>query len=251
MTGLCTSLYAQRNDSFTDPAFQEDPKNRERMVIEEPFVPPHERLMARLRGELEAQGVQEEPRHQGTREEAGPKGHHRDLHHDLRVPEMSQPSRHPSSQLSWNTQTSISSGDSVVEAWVIRYNGLGSSDDFATALAVDGGGIVYVTGYSWSGTSYDYATIKYDASGVEEWVARYNGLGNSADEAHALAVDESGNVYVTGRSLGSGTSNDYTTIKYDASGMEQWVARYNGPGNGSDQAWAIAVDSSRNVYVTG
>jgi uncharacterized delta-60 repeat protein len=141
-----------------------------------------------------------------------------------------------------------------VEQWVVRYNRSGNSDDQATALAVDVVGNVYVTGLSYggSGTSYDYATIKYDAFGVEQWVARYNGLGNHNDEAAALAVDVAGNVYVTGYSLlGSGGEGDYATVKYNASGIEQWVARYTGPGNAFDRATALAVDTTGNVYVTG
>src|SRR5512133_3565456 len=74
----------------------------------------------------------------------------------------------------------------------------------------------------------------------EAWVGRYNGPGNGQDYATAMAVDASGNVYVTGESSGSGTDLDYATIKYNSAGQRQWVARYNGPGNSVDTAQAIA-----------
>ena len=138
------------------------------------------------------------------------------------------------------------------EVWVVRYNGPGNFYDGAAALAIDGSGNVYVTGQSFaSGTTLDYATIKYNASGTEEWVARYNGPGNSFDVGTAIAVDGSSNLYVAGESVGSGTDYDYATIKYNASGTEEWVARYNGPGNLFDHPFAIAVDGAGNVYVTG
>jgi hypothetical protein len=107
----------------------------------------------------------------------------------------------------------------VAQEWVRRYNGPGDSTDVANALAVDNSGNVYVTGGSrGSGTYYDYATIKYNSAGKVLWVRRYNGPGNSLDVAAALAVDNSGNVYVTGVSYGSGTSRDYATIKYNPDG---------------------------------
>ena len=143
-------------------------------------------------------------------------------------------------------------GQSVDTSWVRRYNGLGNSEDYALAIAVDGSGNVYVTGYSYgSWTYYDYATIKYDSAGNQLWVQRYDGPGNDDDEASAIAVDGSGNVYVTGYSVGNATSYDYATIKYDAAGNQLWVKRYNGPGNNADYATGLAVDGSGNVYVTG
>ncbi|MDH4027448.1 MAG: SBBP repeat-containing protein, partial [Nitrospirota bacterium] len=136
--------------------------------------------------------------------------------------------------------------------WGQRYNGTGSSYDEATAIAVDASGNVYTTGYSTgSGSGQDYYTIKYGPDGAVQWEQRYNGTGNSSDSATAIAVDASGNVYVTGYSTGAGTSTDYYTIKYDPTGTLQWGQRYNGTGSSSDSATAIAVDASGNVYVTG
>jgi uncharacterized delta-60 repeat protein len=140
----------------------------------------------------------------------------------------------------------------VQEEWVARYKGPGNLDDSGQAIVIDGSGSVYVTGFSEdTGTGYDYVTIKYNWAGQKEWVARYNGPENDLDLAQAIAVDDSGNVYVTGFSVGSGTGLDYATIKYNSAGQEQWVARYNGPGNDIDEGFAIAVDTSGNVYVTG
>ncbi|MCI0448774.1 MAG: SBBP repeat-containing protein [Chlorobi bacterium] len=85
----------------------------------------------------------------------------------------------------------------------------------------------------------------------EQWVQKYNGPGSAEDAATSIAVDASGNIYVTGYSTGSGSGHDYTTIKYSPSGSQQWVARYNGPGNALDEALAIAVDAAGNVYITG
>ncbi|MCH7496519.1 MAG: T9SS type A sorting domain-containing protein, partial [Candidatus Marinimicrobia bacterium] len=139
-----------------------------------------------------------------------------------------------------------------IQQWVARYDGPGNASDVATALALDAAGNVYVTGISeGSGTSVDYATVKYNTAGIQQWVARYDGPGNSDDGAAALALDAAGNVYVTGPSVGVGTSDNYATVKYDTAGVQQWVARYEGPENSSDVAAALALDAAGNVYVTG
>ena len=138
------------------------------------------------------------------------------------------------------------------QEWVARYNGPGNGSDYPRTVAIDNSGNVYVTGESTGlDTGFDYATVKYNFMGREQWVVRYDGRASLDDESDAIAVDDAGNVYVTGGSPGLGTDYDYATIKYDSSGQEQWIARYNGPGNSYDVATAIAVDHSQNVYVTG
>ncbi|MBK9403904.1 MAG: SBBP repeat-containing protein [Ignavibacteria bacterium] len=139
----------------------------------------------------------------------------------------------------------------VTQQWVARYTGPGDAVDYANSLAVDGSGNVYVTGYSIGNVQPDYATVKYNSSGVQQWVERYSEFEYSAEAATSLAVDGSGNVYVTGESNGSGSSFDYATIKYNSSGIQQWVVKYNGPGNSDDRAISLAVDGTGNVYVTG
>ena len=134
--------------------------------------------------------------------------------------------------------------------WTARYDGPAKASDGAVAIAVDPSGNVYVTGYSVDSGS-DYATLKYDADGNQLWVAHYNGPKGTGDYASDLAIDPQGNAYVTGRSSGNNTSTDFATVKYDSDGNLAWVARYDGPASLRDEATAIAVDRSGNVYVTG
>jgi hypothetical protein len=146
----------------------------------------------------------------------------------------------------------LTRAETAVQAWVQRYNGLGSSSDIASAVAVDGSNNVIVTGSAGgSGGGPDYLTIKYSSAGVPLWTNRYNGPGNSVDTTFAVVVDGSNNVIVTGYSTGNGTGYDYATIQYSSAGVPLWTNRYNGPGGGTDQATAVAVDGSNNVIVTG
>lgn len=144
-----------------------------------------------------------------------------------------------------------SAGD---ELWKSFYNGPGNSDDEASAIAIDNQNNVYITGKSKHGgfsSTYDFATIKYNTNGEEQWVSRYDGPGQDVDAGVSVAVDGSGNVYVTGTSTGNGTLYDYATIKYNSIGEEQWVKRYDGDANREDTSVKILLDESGNIYVTG
>jgi len=136
--------------------------------------------------------------------------------------------------------------------WTNVYDGPGGGHDLAYAIAADTNSNVFVTGYSLGAAgNYDYATIKYSAAGATLWVNRYDGPGNGHDYARGIAADRGGNVIVTGYSLGSGGTFDYATIKYSAAGVPLWTNRYDGPAAATDEAWAVAVDGSGNVFVTG
>jgi hypothetical protein len=84
------------------------------------------------------------------------------------------------------------------------------------------------------------------------WVRTYNGPANGDDYAQAIAVDESGTVYVTGYINESFSDYDYATIKYHPNGDTAWLRIYTyGPRSGLDYANASAIDGSGNVYMTG
>jgi uncharacterized delta-60 repeat protein len=138
------------------------------------------------------------------------------------------------------------------QLWVARYNGPGNGSDEASAISVGPQGNIYVTGKSHSSTmDLDYITIAYDPNGNQLWIARYNGPWNYDDYANALAVDLDGNVYVTGYSTGNGSVGDCVTVAYNSSGDQLWVVRYDGPTNLEDEGYALALDYSENIFITG
>lgn len=138
------------------------------------------------------------------------------------------------------------------------FNGTGSQLDCIKKIVTDKFSNAYVTGFSWGTNSKnDYLTVKYSSNGDVLWSARYNGPGNDLDSANCLVTDISGNVYVTGTSRSGNYygAEDYCTIKYNTSGVQQWVARYNGAGASDctdpDYAKIIKIDAAGNIYVTG
>ena len=142
-----------------------------------------------------------------------------------------------------------------VQQWVAIYDGIPGSNGINSACTIgaDSQGNIYITGTSERASfgSDDYCTIKYNSNGIQQWVARYNYQGGGASDAFALAIDNLGNVYVTGQSTGNNTGYDFATIKYSASGDSVWVERYDDPLHMDDHGNSIVVDTFGNVYVAG
>ena len=151
----------------------------------------------------------------------------------------------------------------------------GSATDYATAIAVDSAGSAYVTGIV---TSDDFPVVnpidaklathavddvfvtKFNSSGSALVYSTYLG-GGSADDPYAIALDQSGNVYITGRT----NSSDYplaspiqsTRVAFDmfvteinAAGSALLFSTFIG-GTGSESGRGIAVDKLGNIHVAG
>jgi hypothetical protein len=156
----------------------------------------------------------------------------------------------------------------------------GSDVDVGYAIAVDGSGNAYVTGYT-SSTNYDVTpgafqttnggladvfVTKLNATGTALVYSTYLG-GSGYDGGYAIAVDGSGNAYVTGlttstnydvtpgafqttKSTTDPTESDVFVTKLNATGTALVYSTYIG-GSGEDRGYGIAVDGSGNAYVTG
>ncbi len=159
--------------------------------------------------------------------------------------------------------------DSVGKAvWAVSAGG--TAGDAGYAIAVDGSGNSYVTGQFTNTAPFGSTTLtskgnsnhsgifvaKLGPSGTFTWAASSGGT--STDNGTSIAVDGSGNSYVTGHFNGNATfgsttltskGRDLFIAKVNASGKFAWAV--SAGGTGEDRGRSIAVDSSGNSHVTG
>jgi len=136
---------------------------------------------------------------------------------------------------------------------------MGSNDgDYGYSVAVDTLGNAYITGHTWGSLGgpnagrEDAFLAKYDASGNILWTSQ---LGTSdAECCYSVAVDGSGNAYITGLTSGSlgapnAGGNDAFLAKFDTSGGFLWTRQLGT--SGWDSARSVALDGSGNAYIVG
>jgi hypothetical protein len=153
-----------------------------------------------------------------------------------------------------------------------------TTNDVGQAVAFDGSGNMYATGYfqgtvnfgcgslSSNGTTYPDAFLaKYSSTGTCLWSKRLGGIYD--DAGTGVVVDPNNNVIVTGTVGGyvTGTTVDFGggpiaiyrdpnifVAKYAADGTYQWAKTFGSSIGGSNiKPYAVAVDASGNVAVTG
>jgi hypothetical protein len=136
-------------------------------------------------------------------------------------------------------------------AWIRIFPDSGSSTERASSIAIGSTGSIYLTGYTMNSGAGDYLTIKYRPNGDLAWTQTYNGISSQYDFANWVTVDDQENVYVTGYSRGLSYQYDIATVKYDSSGNQQWVARFDGSGGWNDEGQKVIAGNDGYVYVTG
>ena len=167
--------------------------------------------------------------------------------------------------------------DSLNLVWIKQFSGTG--DEFAYGLDLDNSGNVFVSGYFEGSVDFDPGVgsdikisaglldtfvVKLDSNGVYQWS---NTIGGSSDNdlCYSVAVDSSGNAYVTGvfngvvdfdpgvgtANLDAGITRNIFVAKYSSNGNYIWAEQMVDDDITPSLSYAIDVDTSGNVYTTG
>jgi len=121
----------------------------------------------------------------------------------------------------------------------------------ATWLSIDSLGNVIVTGYRHNFSSNivesGLLTLKYDNNGNLLWDKLIPGTWAFAVRS---IVDQSGNIYVTGRAWQYTATYDFVTVKYAPDGTQLWLDTFDQNG-GFHTPTGMDLDQTGNVFITG
>jgi hypothetical protein len=134
----------------------------------------------------------------------------------------------------------------------VTVNGSGNSTDDGYGLLYDGAGTLYVAGtVTETGQGYNVWLAKYDTSLNLLDSTTLNGPGNNTDKARFMALDGSGNLFVSGSVTQTGTDYDLWLGKFDTdlNLLDQVIVV--GPTADEDKGYELVYDGAGTLYVTG
>ncbi|MFX0023893.1 MAG: SBBP repeat-containing protein [Candidatus Hermodarchaeota archaeon] len=116
-------------------------------------------------------------------------------------------------------------------------------------IILDSSDNIFLAGeiYNQNSSTHDFILVKYDPSGNYQWNKTWDSGKN--DVCYTIALDSLENIYLAGSSMIGSNDEDFCLVKYDNFGNYQWNRTWGGPYN--DICWAIALDSSDNIYLAG
>lgn len=119
------------------------------------------------------------------------------------------------------------------------------------SLAKNGSAGVIACGVRYSGVAH-YALMSISAAGALNWSYSYGTAGQESGYLLGVAVAASGNIYACGFYHGTGVDylRDGSVMKFSSTGALTWQKHYTGTSK-IDRGFAIALDSSENVWVVG
>lgn len=123
----------------------------------------------------------------------------------------------------------------------------GGADPYATCK--DASGNLYVAG-GYSSNWQSLVVAKYSASGQKLWSTVWSIPDTNVPMTTQMTVDVTGNVFIAGTRVNSGSANGGTLIKFDSTGSFQWIRNIN-PFNWSAQGSGVSTDIDGNSYLTG
>ena len=131
-----------------------------------------------------------------------------------------------------------SQGDTL---WTRRYRMIDTLSCMVRDIEVDSFDNIYVAGNCYPG----YSVVKYNTEGDLLWTYDYHGEFGTG-RLNAMKIDRDQNVCLTGIYDGK-----YTTIKLNASGLQEWVNIYNSPDTNFNEPYDLDFDTDGNIYITG
>jgi hypothetical protein len=135
-----------------------------------------------------------------------------------------------------------------VPVWTNRFNFSGTNQNTPSGLFADAAGNAYVTIYTYGPAEPGYIVLKYRSDGLPVWTNYYKAAPNSSDSAADIAVDEVGNVFVTGGSAAQQVPSGMLTLKYASDGNAIWTNGYSAL---SVQGREVVLDDQDNILVLG